>query len=279
MITLDNVTFSYKNSGKSALTKMSAQVDKGIHLLLGENGAGKTTLLHVMAGLLKPQEGFCSIDGEVMSARSPRAMAGVFFLPEDMQFGAKTINDFAKIHSPFYPTFSAEMLAENLKEFGLTGDEQLKSLSLGNRKKTNIAYALALRTSVLLLDEPANGLDIDSKKALQTILARCISEEQTVIISTHTVWDLQNLFEGVIVLHGSNLVLAMPMWQITERIAFVDDAVCPDNALYREQDVAGFHAIVANTEGVETNVNFTLLYTALRSEKASTILKELRIED
>ena len=275
MITLDNVTYSYKKGLKEALTQVSAQVDKGINLLLGENGAGKTTLLHVMAGLLTPQSGVCTIDGEVMSQRAPRAMASVFFLPEDMQFGAKTINDFAKFHAPFYPTFDAAMLAENLKDFGLTGNEPLKSLSLGNRKKTNIAYALALQTSVLLLDEPANGLDIDSKKSLQTILARCVSEEQTVIISTHTVWDLQNLFEGVIVLHSSNLVLAMPMWQITERIAFVDDAVCPDNALYREQDVAGYHAIVENDGGVESNVNFKLLYTALRSESGAKILEKL----
>lgn len=274
MITLDNVTFSYRK-GQEALSNISAQIDKGIHLLLGENGAGKTTILHVMAGLLKPQMGTCLIDGEVMSARSPKAMASVFFLPEDMQFGAKTINDFAKFHSPFYPTFSAEVLKENLNDFGLTGDEPLKSLSLGNRKKTNIAYALALRTSVLLLDEPANGLDIDSKKALQTILARCITEEQTVIISTHTVWDLQNLFEGVIVLHKSNLVLAMPIWEITERVAFVDSSECPDGVLYQEQDVAGYHAIVPNDSGIETNVNFTLLYTGLRSDNGDKILAQL----
>lgn len=274
MITLDNVTFSYRK-GTVALSNVLTKLDKGIHLLLGENGAGKTTLLHIMAGLLKPQSGSCLIDGEVMSSRSPRAMASVFFLPEDMQFGDKTINDFAKFHSPFYPTFSADMLKENLKDFGLTGDEPLKSLSLGNRKKTNIAYALALQTSVLLLDEPANGLDIDSKKALQTILARCISEDQTVVISTHTVWDLQNLFGGVVVLHKSNLVLAMPIWQITERVAFVDSAEWPDSALYCEQDVAGYHAIVANSDGIETNINFTLLYTGLRSECSDRLLAQL----
>lgn len=68
------------------------------------------------------------------------------------------------------------MLVENLAEFGLTGNERFRSLSLGNKRKSLIAYALALGTEILLLDEPANGLDIGSKQILRRMIARSVGE-------------------------------------------------------------------------------------------------------
>ena len=77
------------------------------------------------------------------------------------------------MHSRFYPTFSQETFEENLHDFRLTGHENFNQLSLGLRHKSLLAYVLALGVDVLLLDEPANGLDIDSKKTLRNMLARC----------------------------------------------------------------------------------------------------------
>lgn len=275
MIDIKNLSFNY-NKGYKALDNINANLGTGVHLLLGENGAGKTTLLHVIAGLLFAKEGSCSIDGNDISLRNPSDMSKVFFMPEDITFPAKSINDFAKIHSPFYPTFSEELFRQNLDIFHLTGDEPFSSLSLGNRKKANLAYVMALGSDVLLLDEPTNGLDINAKKELLKIMVGSLREDQTVIVSTHTVWDLKNLFESVMMLRRGNLLLSMSTEEIGKKLAFVSSTAPSPNALYIEQDMNGFRWIEKNIDGNETEINFSLIYSALMSNAAQNVLDALK---
>ena len=275
MIDIKNLSFNY-NKGYKALDNINANLGAGVHLLLGENGAGKTTLLHIIAGLLFAKEGSCSIDGNDISLRRPCDMSKVFFMPEDITFPAKNINDFAKIHSQFYPTFNEEIFRQNLEIFHLTGNESFSSLSLGNRKKANLAYVMALGTDVLLLDEPTNGLDINAKKELLKIMVGSLREDQTVIVSTHTVWDLKNLFESVMMLRRGNLLLSMSTEEIGSKLSFMASTAPSPNALYIEQDMDGFRWIEKNIDGNETEINFSLIYSALMSNAAQNVLDALK---
>ncbi|MBO4995918.1 MAG: ABC transporter ATP-binding protein [Muribaculaceae bacterium] len=274
MIDLNNVSYRYK-SGTQALEGISAEIGAGIHLLLGENGAGKTTLLHIMAGLLFPSTGTCTLDGEEIRKREPSVLRDIFFITDDMKYPASTINEFKRIHAPFYPTFDDETLTRNLIDFGMNGNEQLMKMSLGTRKKAQLAYALALHTPILLLDEPANGLDITSKKTLQAMMSRCIDETQTVVVSTHTVSDLQHLYDSIIVLSKGRLMLSRPTWEITECIAFVDTQIPPVNSLYCEQEFGLFRSIIENVEGLSTDINYQLLYSALHSPACHKIINAI----
>lgn len=271
MITIKNLTYSYRY-GIVAVDDATAVINPGIHLLLGENGAGKTTLLHIMAGLLTPKEGECLIDNENISLRMPSALQRVFLLPDVVSLPFKTINQFAEVHSRFYPNFSIRDLNRNLKDFGLTGKENFDTLSLGMRRKSLLAYAIALGVDVLLLDEPANGLDITSKKTLRSMLARCVGEEQTVIISTHTVSDLRELYDGVLVLSQGHLLLAQWTWEILEHISFTVTPIPPADAIYIEQNLGLFHSIVPNTDGSSSDINYGLLYSALMSNAREDVL-------
>ncbi|MBQ2045744.1 MAG: ABC transporter ATP-binding protein [Muribaculaceae bacterium] len=275
MIDIKNLSFNY-NKGYKALDNINANLGAGVHLLLGENGAGKTTLLHVIAGLLFAKEGSCSIDGNDISLRRPCDMSKVFFMPEDITFPAKNINDFAKIHSQFYPTFNEEIFRQNLEIFHLTGNESFSSLSLGNRKKANLAYVMALGSDVLLLDEPTNGLDINAKKELLKIMVGSLREDQTVIVSTHTVWDLKNLFESVMMLRRGNLLLSMTTEELGSKLSFMASTAPSPNALYIEQDMNGFRWIEKNIDGNETEINFSLIYSALMSNAAQNVLDALK---
>lgn len=272
MITLDNIRYYYYR-GNDAIADVSAVIPSGIHLLLGENGAGKTTLLRIIAGLLIPQKGECLIDGENVKLRLPSTLQKVFMLPDNMELPTRTINKFAEIHGRFYPNFSPDTLADNLREFGFDGNEDLSKMSLGMRHKAIVAYAISLRPEVLLLDEPANGLDITSKKALRNMLARCNDENQCVIISTHTVSDLKELYDGLIVLSKGKILLCRPTWEISEAIACIDTPVPPVNKIFMEQSLGLFHSIVPNTEGIVTDLNYHLLYMALMSPERDTILE------
>lgn len=280
LIQLKDAVVRYGRKKPAALDGITAVIGPGIHLLLGENGAGKTTLLHLIDGLRFPSSGCCLADGTDTRLRRPDITSRVCFLGDDMQFPAKTINEMVRIHAPFYPRFSAEMLAENLGTFALDGSEKLRSLSLGNRRKAMVAYMLSLRAEVILLDEPANGLDIESKIALQQMIARCIDDTQTVIVSTHTIDDLRNLFDGVIVLRHGRLQLASPIDRILRRVSFVTAAEPAGHAFHCEQRLGRWHCIVPNNGGADTDIDFRLLYTALHNpDSVNNLIKYLATDE
>lgn len=275
MITLDNLSYRY---GKNlvALDGISVTIPTGIHLLLGENGSGKTTLLHVIAGLrLAVPSDSCLIDGMPTASRSLPVSSETFIYTDSMTFPYKTIAEMERYHAPFYPAFNAEQLHRNLAAFGMTGREPIDRFSLGNRKKAQLAYILALRPKVLLLDEPANGLDISARDTFIRMLAENVSEEQTVIVSTHVVFDFQNIVDGVIVLNHGRLVLSMPVWEITDRIAFVSDSMPPANALFMQQYLGRFNAIVPNDGSVQSDIDYVVFYNALQSANRDSVLSSL----
>ncbi|MCM1401804.1 MAG: ABC transporter ATP-binding protein [Bacteroides sp.] len=266
MIELNNLTYAYFK-GRNVLAGLTTSIGSGIHLLLGENGAGKTTLLHIIAGLLipgKPDE--CTVNGEIPGKRLPSLMQEIFFVSDNMTFPFKTIADMVHLHAPYYPNFDPEMLRQNLTTFGISETAPIDSFSLGNRKKAILAYAFSLRTSVLLLDEPANGLDITAKQLTLSMMSKCIDASQTVILSTHTVADFMPLFDSVMLLSAGRMVINKPVWEITDRIDFVANSLPPENALYLEQVLGQFRAIIPHTAGDDvTDIDYTLLYNALQN--------------
>lgn len=275
-IEFKNLTFRYGKKSPDALSGFTATVAPGIHLLLGENGAGKTTLLHLIDGLLFPTSGRCAIDGARTSLRLPSILSRVFFAGPTTPLPAKNVDELVRNHAQFYPRFSAELLADNLAQFGVSPAAPFKSLSMGSRQKAMVAYALALRTEVLLLDEPATGLDIDSKQMLQKMIAASVDESQTVIVSTHNIADLERLYDGVIVLNRGRLMLAATVDDVLSRVAFVRSARRPDGALYCEEGLGGCQAIVGAGAGVpESDIDFRLLYAALHQPDCSELLKML----
>jgi len=259
----DNVIFSY-DGREPALCDVCAEFAPGLHLLLGPNGAGKSTMLRIAAGVLDPQDGACRLDGENMACHDPHAVKKVFMLGDDLHFPLSTMAEMADRHAPFYPNFSEEALRANLDAFGLKMSTVLEDLSPGNRRKANVAYALALGTEVLLLDEPANGLDIASKEALTALLVSSADAcpDRCVIISTHTVQELRNLFDTVTILRRGRVIVSHSVSEITEKLAFVNKPVCRPDALFYKEGLDGPNQIVPNVDGIETPVDFRLLYLA-----------------
>lgn len=276
MISFNDLSYRY-GTNNLALESITADIPEGIYLLLGENGAGKTTLLHLIAGLLKAiPERACTLDGAPTALREPSVLSRTFFYSDEIPFPYRTIRQMVKHHAVFYPSFDAEMLEQNLADFEMTGNEPIDQFSLGNRKKAQLAYVLALHTDVLLLDEPANGLDITSRTKLLRMMARCVSENQTVIISTHTVWDFQNLFDGLLVLGHGSLLINMPIWEIARRVKFVHSFTPVEGAIYQEPDFGQFKAIVPNSDDNETtDVDFVVLYNALQSPASRNLVELL----
>lgn len=267
MIQINNLSFYY-NKKRPIFNNVSLQLKGGIYGLLGENGVGKTTLLHIISGLRFPKEGDCIVFGHKSAYRNPNMLSEMFFLPEEFQAPAISINEFVKYSSAFYPNFSQEQFDICLSEFQVENDRKMSELSFGQKKKTLISYALAINTPITLLDEPTNGLDIPSKSQFRKVVASAYDEERCIVISTHQVRDLESLIDPIIILDRNQVLLNNSVEEITRKLLFAHSAVKPIDSLYCEQSMHGYSSVQINTDGEESTLNIEALFNAVVSNKA-----------
>ena len=207
MISIKNGTFGYTPSA-CVLDAFSLDfADGGVYGLLGKNGTGKSTLLYLITGLRRPQKGLVEIDGVEASSRKADMLADMFIVTEEYDLPAISLKNYVKALKPFYPRFSDELLEKCLREFEMDTDVNLGALSMGQKKKVYICIALAANTKYLLLDEPTNGLDILSKSLFRKVVVAGMSEDKTVIISTHQVHDVEHLLDHVVIVDRNRVLL------------------------------------------------------------------------
>jgi ABC-2 type transport system ATP-binding protein len=211
MIDVKNITFGY-NKYYNVLQDFSLQFDKGgVYGLLGKNGTGKSTLLYLMMGLLRPKQGEVRVDGVQTSKRLPEVMQDMFIVPEEYDLPRISLKQYVKSLKPFYPNFSDELLERCLEGFDMTKDVNLGALSMGQKKKVYMCVALATNTQYLLMDEPTNGLDILSKSQFRKVVIGSMTEDKTVVISTHQVHDVERMLDHVCIIDRNCVLLDTPL--------------------------------------------------------------------
>src|SRR5574344_1162514 len=207
MIDVQNLTFGYPKVSETVFDDFSWQIGNGMVCgLLGENGVGKTTLLYIMSGLLTPQCGGVFIDGIDARRRKVQTLSNLFIVPDEIELPRLTLSDYVRFYSPFYPRFSDEDMKRSLDIFDMEVDGLMTDLSLGQRKKLYMSFAFATNTSYLLMDEPTNGLDIPSKAQFRKLIAAGMSEEKTILISTHQVRDIDKMLDHVMIITNNKLL-------------------------------------------------------------------------
>lgn len=272
MIQISDLSFYYKKS-KPIFNEVSFNIKSGIYGLLGENGVGKTTLLHIISGMRFPKSGKCDVLGYEPARRNPNMLNQLYFLPEEFLASGGTINQFVKYNAVFYPNFSQEQLNSYLKEFQVEREMKMTEMSLGQRKKAMIAFAIALNTPILLLDEPTNGLDIPSKAQFRKIIASIAGDEKCIMISTHQVRDLENLIDPIIILDHNQVLLNNSVEEITQKLLFAHTASKPEDVLYCEQSIQGYSTVSVNVYGEESTLDVEALFNAVVNNKSK--IKEL----
>ena len=263
MIKAEAVSFTYKK--KQVFTDFSLSVETGkVCGLLGKNGAGKSTLLYLMTGLLIPQKGKVTYNGENASARKPSVLKEMFIVPEEFELPKMSLKKYLAANRGFYPNFSEEDLKNNLAHFELDSDINLGALSLGQKKKVFMSFALATNTPLLIMDEPTNGLDIPGKSQFKKFIASKMTDERTIIISTHQVQDVEKLIDQVIIIEGNKTLLNASVNEITRKLLFANGEATVDSAtaLYSTPSIQGHNAIYSNNEEAETELNLETLFNA-----------------
>jgi len=236
-----------------------------IYGLLGKNGAGKTTLLKIICGLRLAQKGTCRVLGFDSSKRHAPMLEDICFIAEELSVPALMPGLYESLHAPFYPRFDHEAFHSYLSEFEIPSDKKLSELSYGQKKKFLIAFGLASRCRLLLMDEPSNGLDIPSKSQFRRLLARAGGTDQVILVSTHQVRDMENLIDPIIILDEGRIIFQQAMTAVGARLRAGIEAVEPadDRVLYAEKTLGGYAVLRESSGEEETSVDLETLFNAV----------------
>lgn len=212
MIELDNVTKTYGEI--TALDSVSLRIPRGELLtLIGPNGSGKTTLLKILACIEKPTKGEVYFDGQLVEDRSMTKLRlkGTMVFQKTVLFNATTYENIA--YGLKLRGFSKEQIKERVKNalklVKLEGYEKrpAKKLSGGEQQRVSLARALALRTELLLLDEPIANLDQRSASIIEAAISRIERETNTtVVLATHNLFHVKTLSEKVALINNGRLI-------------------------------------------------------------------------
>jgi ABC-2 type transport system ATP-binding protein len=264
MIDIQNLHFAYKK--KKVFTGLNLTLQPGhIYGLLGKNGTGKSTLLRNIAGLLFPNQGTVKVLNHTPALRHPAFLQELFMVPEEFYLPNVSIEKFVDCNASFYPRFNHQQFKNYLKEFEIPIGNKLQQMSYGQKKKALISFGLACNTSLLLMDEPTNGLDIMSKSQFRKVIAGAIDDDKCIIICTHQVKDMESLIDRITVIDEGKILFDQTADRITSKLSFKIsfDSEEIKQALYKEESLKGSAIITENTEDEEGKLDLEMLYKAI----------------
>ncbi len=265
MIEIQDISFKYAGTSHHIFDNFNLKLDENrIYGLLGKNGTGKSTLLYLISGLLRANTGSIMMDRVKTERRMPDILSEIFIVPEVFRLPKVSLVNYVKMNRAFYPKFSDEILNNCLKDFELSYDIKLNELSMGQAKKAFMSFALATDTKLLLMDEPTNGLDIPSKSQFRKVVAGNMTDNRTVIISTHQVHDVEQLLDHILMLDGKDLKMNASVADICDKYKF--EYRTPDDmadVIYAEPTLQGNAVIAPRGDSEETPLNLELLFDAV----------------
>ena len=249
------------------LNDITLELGEGhIHGLLGCNGIGKTTLLKLICGIMRPGSGEVRVDGIDPMTRQPQMFSELMIIPEEFDLPNLSLERYAAMMKPFYPRFDHGSMRRYAEELKVNTEDKLHNMSMGQRKKAYIAFALACNVRMLLMDEPTNGLDIPSKSTFRRLLASYVDEERMVVASTHQVADVESLLDNIVILDQQGVALNATTSEIGAKLKF-GKATAEDEVLYSERTIQGDMAVMRNVDDEESQLSIELLFNATTANR------------
>lgn len=213
MENLINVSHLFKSYGKNEVLKdITFKANSGqIIGLLGPNGSGKTTLIKILTGLIKDYKGLVRINNMEIG---PETKSLVAFLPDKSYLPDwMTPIDAIKYMSDFYEDFDRKKAEDMIVKFDLNPKQRLKTMSKGQQEKVNLILVMSRRAALYILDEPLGGVDPAARDGILNLIRNNYAEGSTVLLSTHLIYDVESIFDRVLMISNGHLVVD----------AFVDD--------------------------------------------------------
>ena len=190
-------------------------------------------------------------------------------VPEEFSLPNMKLADYVRVNAPFYPNFNQSDMNDYLYMFDLDPEAHLGKCSMGQKKKAIISFALACNTSLLILDEPTNGLDISAKRAFRKAVAKNMTDEKCIIISTHQVLDVEKILDHVCIIDNNGVLLNTSMFEVSKHLSFrvTNDRELIENALMSFDAPGGASIVERATPDNETDVNLEMLFEFVESNR------------
>ncbi|MDY2631532.1 ABC transporter ATP-binding protein [Clostridium sp.] len=203
LLEVNNISKRIK--GKEILKGISFNLEQGKVLgIMGPNGQGKTTLLNVIQGFLKADNGEIKINGNPQSALTKNDIS---FLQDANIFNkSMRIKDAINLYVDFFDDFDKEKVNYYLDFMNLDSSSRIKDLSKGMMEKFNLSLALSRKAKLYMLDEPISGVDPVAREKILDAILENLSEDSSMIITTHYIGELERIFDEVIFLGDGKII-------------------------------------------------------------------------
>jgi len=197
-------------TGSDVLNGVSFRVEQGqVVGLLGKNGAGKTTLIRIAMGMIEAQAGTVRVLGLDPRSDAVEVKRRVGYVAEEQILPPfLTVSGILELHRRLYPTWSAELARDLLARFELPPGAKIKSLSKGQARRVALLCAVAHKPELLLLDEPASGLDPAARREFLETSIRLLNETgASILFSSHYMTDVERLADRIVMIHDGGVLI------------------------------------------------------------------------
>ena len=206
---------------RAAVYELTLEVPRGsVFAFVGRNGSGKSTTIRMLLGLLAPTRGSATVLGRDSASLSPEIRARIGYLTEEHQlYGWMTVRESGEFQSRFYSRWNEKTFQSVIGHFGLKPGARVKDLSRGERAGLALGLTLAPDPELLILDDPALGLDPVARRALvESMIYLTRRSDRTIFFSTHQLSDLERLADYIAILDRSVLRACCPLDAFRENI-------------------------------------------------------------
>ncbi len=212
LITIDGLSKVYDN-GFNALKTVNLNIKQGeIIAMLGPNGAGKTTLISIVCGIVKPTSGVITVDGFdiIKDYRETRSRIGLVPQEISLEQFETVFNNVSYSRGLYGKKPNPQHIEKVLKDFSLWDkkDLRLNQLSGGMKRRVMIAKALSHEPSILFLDEPTAGVDVELRKDMWKVVEGLRKTGVTIILTTHYIEEAEAIADRVAVINQGEIIVA-----------------------------------------------------------------------
>lgn len=173
--------------------------------LLGPNGSGKTTLIKILCGLLRNYQGDVTVQGHKIGAITKGMIS---YLPDEPYFANwMKVKDALAIFIDMYADFDLDKCLRIMKRFQIDETMSIKTMSKGTKEKFQLALVMSRKASIIILDEPIGGVDPAAREVILDTILENYEPQQTILIATHLIADIERIFSSVIFIKEGRIVL------------------------------------------------------------------------
>lgn len=257
-----------------ALDGLNLEIKKGqLYGFVGPNGAGKTTTIRIVAGLLRPTRGEVRIDGILVGKDVKPLKSKIGYVPDFFGvYDNLTVMEYLEFYGSAYGIFGKESRARALEVLDLVELKNMETrfvdqLSRGMQQRLCLARALIHRPQLLVLDEPASGLDPGARRIFKNVLRNLCQEEYTVLISSHILSELADMCSNIGIINQGKMVL---QGEIEDIMLSIDSSNPILITVYSQMEMAVSllrrHPLVTRMS-IDRNV-ISILFSGSREEEA-----------